>query len=79
MVRNILFVLACAALAGLAFALFRVLGMHFFSLMMIITLAALLTKPANRKTLAKVFTLAGKRMRDRQRCPERGNNDSQGK
>jgi|GEM_PF-3564406 len=44
MKKSIIFLLACAALAGLAFAAFHFLGHYAFLLMLVITIAGLIAK-----------------------------------
>lgn len=49
MLKNISFLLACVILAALALGAFQVLGQYAFLIMLVITIAVLLTKARNAK------------------------------
>jgi len=49
MLKNILFLLACVALAVLAWGVFQVFGQYTFLIMLVITIAALLAKVGKPK------------------------------
>lgn len=49
MLKNMLFLLACVALAAMAWGVFQVFGQYTFLIMLVITIAALLAKAGKPK------------------------------